>query len=162
MVEDLSYGAGHRVMHIAFAWQNAVRGLRALNGCEHELGGRQRSNYLFAPDCRPSLIFDTSMHTKEFIEEMKQRLLEEKQSLKGELKETEGFPDYGRSEEENATEVADFQARSATSTAASERLDEIDAALARIEDGAYGTSEDGALIPEERLRANPAATTIIA
>lgn len=102
------------------------------------------------------------MHTTEFIEEMKQRLLKEKQNLSGELDETKGFPDYGRSEEENATEVADFQARSASNSAASERLEEIDAALARIEKGTYGSTEDGALISEERLRANPAATTIIA
>ncbi len=111
---------------------------------------------------RPSLIFDISMHTQEFIEEMKQRLLEEKRGLAGEVKETDGFPDYGRSEEENATEVADFQARSASNSAASERLEEINAALERIQQGTYGVTEDGTVIPEERLRANPAATTVIA
>lgn len=111
---------------------------------------------------RPSLIFDTSMHTQEFVEEMKKRLIEENRSLASEVEETEAFPDYGRSEEENATEVADFQARSASNTAASERLEEIDAALKRVTDGTYGITEDGTLIPEDRLRANPAATTVIA
>ncbi len=101
------------------------------------------------------------MHTQAFIEEMKGRLLEEKKALSGELDESTNFPDYGRSEEENATEVADYQALAATSSAASERLVEIDAALERIGKQTYGVTEDGIIIPEDRLRANPAATTVI-
>ncbi len=101
------------------------------------------------------------MHTQEFIEEMKQALLDEKKTLSGEAEESANFPDYGRSEEENATEVADYQALAATNTAATERLAEIDAALERIEKQTYGVTEDGDIIPEGRLRANPAATTII-
>lgn len=101
------------------------------------------------------------MHTQEFINEMKQRLLEERRTLSGEATESEHFPDYGRSEEENATEVADYEALKATNTAVTERMTEIDLALERIEKQAYGVTEDGVVIPEGRLRANPAATTVI-
>lgn len=101
------------------------------------------------------------MHTQAFIEEMKQRLLEERKTLSGEAEESANFPDYGRSEEENATEVADYQALAAANTAVTQRLEEIEAALQRIEKQTYGVTEDGTTIPEDRLRANPAATTVI-
>lgn len=110
-------------------------------------------------------------HSQKFIEEMKQRLLTEKTVLQKELgllaepSAEEGysarFPDYGRSEEDNATEVADYVASAAVTKADEERLREVEAALARIEAGEYGVTNDGQMIPEARLRANPAATTTI-
>ncbi len=99
------------------------------------------------------------MHTQPFIDEMKARLQEELAALKGEV--IEETPDYGRSEEDNATELADFEALSAASSSARLRCEEVEAALARIAAGTYGVTEDGAQIPEDRLRANPAATTVI-
>lgn len=114
------------------------------------------------------------IHSAAFVAEMKQRLLEEKKLLETELSSlatkhtnvpaeefTAKFPDYGRSEEDNATEMADYEATAATTKANEVRLREIEAALQRIEDGRYGVSDDGRLIPEERLRANPAATTLV-
>ncbi len=101
------------------------------------------------------------MHTQDFIQEMKERLMEERRTLSGEAVESSAFPDYGRSEEENATEVADYEALKATNSAVTERITEIDAALERIKKQTYGVTEDGAEIPEGRLRANPAATTVI-
>ena len=101
------------------------------------------------------------MHTQDFINEMKERLTQERRTLSGEAVESSGFPDYGRSEEENATEVADYEALKATNTAVTERLAEIDAALLKIKNKSYGVTEDGVMIPEGRLRANPAATTVI-
>ncbi len=71
------------------------------------------------------------------------------------------YPDYGRNEEDNATEMADFVATAATTEAAEARLKEVGEALERFEAGTYGITSDGELISEERLRANPAATTII-
>lgn len=109
-------------------------------------------------------------HKPEFIAEMKERLIQEKQQLLKELgllTHKEGdeykvdFPEYGRHDEDNATEVADFGAKLATSTVAEERLAEVDAALERIEKGSYGVTSDGEVIPEARLNANPAATTIV-
>jgi RNA polymerase-binding transcription factor DksA len=109
-------------------------------------------------------------HSPEFIAEMKQRLEAEREMLAKELKTvaheqagdfTADFPDYGRNEEDNATEMADFVATAATTEATEARLKEIEAAIERIEAGTYGKTSEGELIPEERLRANPAATTII-
>lgn len=71
------------------------------------------------------------------------------------------LPDYGRSEEDNATEVADYVASLAITKANEKRLAAVEAALARIEAKQYGLTDDGQLIPEARLKANPAATTTI-
>jgi RNA polymerase-binding transcription factor DksA len=101
------------------------------------------------------------MHTPDFINEMKQRLLDERRTLTGEATQSEQFPDYGRSEEENATEVADYEALQAANKAVTERIVEIDLALERIQKNTYGVTEDGVMISEGRLRANPAATTVI-
>lgn len=109
-------------------------------------------------------------HSKAFVTEMKDRLLQEKASLEQELSALANrhgddfqskFPDYGRNEEENATEVADFEATNAATEALEERLEGATAALERIEVGTYGITVDGELIPEDRLRANPSATTVI-
>lgn len=99
------------------------------------------------------------MHTQQFIEEMKKRLEEERAALTGEV--IEDAPDYGRSEEDNATEVADQEALHAASSSATLRLADVEDALARIAAGTYGITQEGELIPEGRLRANPAATTVI-
>ncbi len=110
-------------------------------------------------------------HSPEFTTKMKERLLAEQALLKKELgtlaepSAEEGYvarmPDYGRSEEDNATEVADYVAAAAVTKATEQRLAEVEAALARIEAGKYGVSDDGQLIPEARLKANPAATTLV-
>lgn len=109
-------------------------------------------------------------HSPEFIAEMKQKLESEHEMLLKELKIvankkdgdfTAAFPDYGRNEEDNATEMADFVAATATTEAAEARLKEVGEALERLKAGTYGVTSDGELISEERLQANPAATTII-
>lgn len=110
-------------------------------------------------------------HDENFIAEMKVRLLEEKKMLEEELntlghKNAEGeyiaeFPDYGRDEEDNATEVADYETTRATTKANQERLKEVEAALQKIEAGTYGITSDGQMIPEKRLQANPAASTTV-
>ena len=109
-------------------------------------------------------------HSPEFIAEMKQKLEAERQKLTQELGTvahkhdgdfSANYPDYGRNEEDNASEVADFVATAATTEAGEARLKEVEQALERIEAGTYGTTSDGELIPEDRLRANPAAPTII-
>jgi RNA polymerase-binding transcription factor DksA len=100
-------------------------------------------------------------HIPEFIEEMKEALQRERQQLKGEVQATDDFPEYGRNDEDNATEIADYEVTTATNRTLEERLKNIEEALSRIEAGTYGVTEEGRLISEERLRANPAATTII-
>src|SRR5687767_7391557 len=113
-------------------------------------------------------------HSSEFIAEMKKRLIEERTTLQQDLtslahtKGTPGsenyeanFPEYGRNDEENVTETADFLALQSTTETLEERLKEIEAALQRIEAGTYGITETGELIPEERLQANPAAADVV-
>jgi len=111
----------------------------------------------------------TSSHSAEFIEEMKQRLETELTQLTKNLasharRDHGDFqanpPEYGRSDEENADEVADFIATNATTEAEEIRLKNIEGALARITGGTYGVTSEGELIPEARLRANPAATSL--
>lgn len=111
------------------------------------------------------------MHTPEFIEEMKQKLLQEQGKLQKELKNIAhsdhgdyqaNYPEYGRHPDENAGEMADHEARATTTEAVEARLKEVDAALARINDNKYGISANGSLVSKERLRANPAATGDIA
>lgn len=113
---------------------------------------------------------NTIVHSDQFIQEMKHKLEAEKTQLQKELsslsrKDHEdyqaNFPEYGRNEEENVTEVADFQARFATTETIESRLRDVEKALQRIQEGTYGATEDGEKIPEERLRANPAATTLV-
>lgn len=109
-------------------------------------------------------------HSPEFIAAMKQQLLDEKAKLEKELgleahqdhgNYEANFPDYGRNDEENATEIADYAATAATVEATEARLKEVNEALSRIEAGTYGVTDDGQDIPEDRLRANPAATTLV-
>lgn len=109
-------------------------------------------------------------HCPEFINEMKAKLLAEKMELERDLNLEASmqdgsleakFPDYGRGEEDNATEVSDYVAMSATTQALKDRLNAVKDALMRIESGTYGVTVEGQMIPEDRLRANPSATTII-
>jgi RNA polymerase-binding transcription factor DksA len=102
------------------------------------------------------------MHEENFIEEMKSRLLQEKKRLEAELGVLrEAPPEYGRSDEDNATEVADLEAQSGTQVAIEARQKEVELALEKIERGTYGVTAEGEKIPLERLRANPAATTLV-
>ena len=113
---------------------------------------------------------NTTSHTLEFIEEMRKSLTQEREQLTAELgkraNESEGdfqakYPEYGRNEEENVTEIADYQAIAATTEQSEDRLKEIEEAFERIEENTYGITKDGQFIPEARLRANPAATTLV-
>lgn len=112
----------------------------------------------------------TNQHKPEFIAEMNKVLQKEKKQLENKLNSIahkEGddyqanFPDYGRNDEDNATEIADYQATSSTENTLEQRLHSIQDALKRIDNNTYGVTENGDLIPEDRLQANPAATTII-
>ncbi len=109
-------------------------------------------------------------HSPEFIQEMKQRLMEEQAQLRKDLQRLghkehgdyqADFDEYGRDDEANAMEIADHQAQASTTDTIEERLKEVEEALERIEQGKYGVTDEGELIPENRLRANPAANTLV-
>ncbi|MEK7659651.1 MAG: TraR/DksA C4-type zinc finger protein [Patescibacteria group bacterium] len=75
------------------------------------------------------------------------------------------FPDLNASRAEQsevADEYEEFDNRIGVETSLARRLSDIDAALSRITNGIYGTcAVGGEQISEDRLRANPAATTCI-
>lgn len=100
-------------------------------------------------------------HSPQFIIEMKARLEQEKGQLEHEIDAMAQKPEYGRGDEDNASEVADAGNLTATVDATKGRLESINEALARVAKGTYGLTDDGELIPEARLRANPAATTLV-
>jgi len=109
-------------------------------------------------------------HSAEFIAEMKQRLEAEREQLRSRLKGNAHLdhgnyvgtaPEYERDEEENAMEAADQVAIEEITETEEARLKEVEAALGRLAAGTYGVTPAGDTIPEERLRANPAATTIV-
>jgi len=103
----------------------------------------------------------TKTHSSQFISEMKSLLDAEKGQLEREISHTRDFAEYGRNDEDNATEISDFAASSSTHDALKERLSNVLVALERIKAGSYGLTETGEIIPEDRLRANPAATTTL-
>lgn len=112
----------------------------------------------------------TQGHSPKFIQEMKDKLLLEKKELEAmlgrEANTQQGdfvakFEEYGRNAEENVTEVADYVAKQAAVDAGETRLHEVTKALGHIAEGTYGVTDKGELIPEDRLRANPAAATLV-
>ncbi len=111
--------------------------------------------------------------SKEFIEKMKNILLADKERLQQELakygtRENEGadkealFPDYGNSEEDNALEVADYEANLSIETDLQKSLRDVESSLQRIEKGEYGVCKYcGKLIEEKRLLARPTSSACI-
>jgi RNA polymerase-binding transcription factor DksA len=102
------------------------------------------------------------------------RLEAERASLLAELKSESGatpdesdgktakFPDYGDSDEENASEVADFATNLPVERQFEESLLSVEAALKRLADGTYGNcSHCGKPIDDERLIAMPTAQTCV-
>ena len=111
------------------------------------------------------------------LEELKQRLTDEKQELEkslgkiakpvdkavGDYETT--FDELGSGDDENATEVNEYVDNLGVETTLEKRLQEIIEALGRIEKGNYGFCQNCGNgeqeIDIERLRANPAAKTCI-
>lgn len=114
-----------------------------------------------------------SASSPEFIEKMKNILLADKARLQTELakygtRENEGpnkealFPDYGNSEEDNALEVADYEANLSIETDLQKSLRDVDSALQRVEKGEYGVCKYcGKPIEEKRLLARPTSSACI-
>lgn len=109
---------------------------------------------------------------QEFIKQMKEQLFIEKKKIEDQLKNVSKddkagrfpgdaeakFPDYGSSAEENTDEVITYQENLSTSSNLESYLDEVEAAIERIEQGEYGYCEKCNIgISLDRLKVFPAA-----
>ncbi|PKL72076.1 hypothetical protein CVV26_03085 [Candidatus Kuenenbacteria bacterium HGW-Kuenenbacteria-1] len=107
---------------------------------------------------------------KNFIEKIKKSLLEEKEKLKKKLNEiavknknVKGdyiakFPNLGDEEDENISEVAEFEENIGTENSLEISLQQVNRALEKIEKNKFGICEKcGKEIEERRFLAFPAA-----
>ena len=101
------------------------------------------------------------MHSKEFIEEMKQKLVAQKQKLMDDLSGLHAHTEMGDDVEANSDEVNVDEASQDVIAVMKADLEKIDKALMKIEEGSYGTDDDGKEISEERLKALPWADKAI-
>ena len=113
------------------------------------------------------------MISKELIDRNKQKLLQEQQRLEtllsritsqdqktGEF--TAAFPEFGNKEDENASEVATYEANLAEERDLDQKLRKVKAALERIEAGTYGMCQlGGEEMPVKRLLAVPEAENCV-
>lgn len=95
------------------------------------------------------------MLSKEFIEEMKARLLAEKEMLSTDISGLSLHNEVGDEEDENATEVQLDEVNADVRARMEQDLAKVEIALAKIDAGTYGTDDDGNEISEDRLRAIP-------
>lgn len=110
----------------------------------------------------------TSPLSKTLLEELKSKLLEEKNKLSDEVKLLDGesaevaHPEYGSDEEENAAEVAEYETNLSIEQGLKKSLRDVQGALKRIEEGTYGLCKYcGKAIPEERLKARPTSSSCV-
>lgn len=95
------------------------------------------------------------------VNHFKEMLTKELLTLEAELKVVKTDEDRDRADEtEVADDIEQLEADSAIQSKLQIRLDEVKIALEKIEKGTYGTCEiSGEPIEQDRLEANPAATT---
>lgn len=95
------------------------------------------------------------MVSKEFTVEMKKALLAAKQKLEEDLKGLSAHTELGGDDDSNIQEVEDDEVSRDLIARMKTDLEKIDKALAKVEDGTYGTDNDGKEISEARLKALP-------
>ena len=106
-----------------------------------------------------------SMHNQEFIEKMRERLLEEKERITDELSHLHEHVEIGPGPTDavdydaNAQEVGEDEVNQDIMAQLRADMVLIDKALAKTEDGTYGVTEDGQIIEEARLEVLPWADT---
>lgn len=101
------------------------------------------------------------MLSQEFIAEMKERLMAEQARLQAELKGVAEHTEVGDDLDENATEIQMDEVNQNLSENLTSDLAKIARALEKIDNGSYGTDDDGNEIGEDRLRAIPWADKAI-
>ena len=103
----------------------------------------------------------TFMHSKDFIEEMKQKLLGAKDKLGADLSKLAAHTEMGSDMGENAEEIEVDEVNQDLIATMKSDLEKIDNALAKIDSGNYGVDDEGKEISEDRLRAIPWADKAI-
>jgi len=112
---------------------------------------------------------------KEFLDKMKQRLVDEKERLELELSKfthrnqktneaefATDFQEIGDKEDENASEVATYSDNLSLEEELERGLRDVESALALVEKGVYGICKYcEQLIDERRLEARPTSTSCI-
>ena len=101
------------------------------------------------------------MLSQDFIEEMKAKLLAEKDRLTADFAGLSEHTEIGREFDENAQEVEIDEVNTDMRGRMESDLAKIEKALAKIEAGTFGTAGDGQEISEDRLRAIPWADQAI-
>lgn len=101
------------------------------------------------------------MLSQTFIDEMRAKLLEEKERLSADLAGSPAHTELGEDYDENAQEVELDDVSADVRSRVQSDLEKIDKALSKIDAGSYGTDDEGNEISEERLRALPWADTAI-
>lgn len=101
------------------------------------------------------------MLSKEFIEEMRAKLLAQKELLTADAAGLAEHTELGREFDENAQEVELDDVNADMRNRMNDDLEKIEKALAKIEAGTYGTDDEGNEIAEERLRVIPWADQAI-
>lgn len=101
------------------------------------------------------------MLSQDFIDEMKAKLLAEKDRLEEEMAGLAAHTEIGDSLEDNAEEYPIDSANQDVIARIKGDLSKIEWALHKIEDGTYGTDDEGNEISEERLRVIPWADKAI-
>lgn len=112
--------------------------------------------------------------SNEFIAKIKTALVEEKTNLEHELGKsgsknpanatdvTSAFPNYGDKDDENAAEVADYEANLSLEQTLEKSLRDVDTALSRIQSNQYGICKYCQKpIDERRLLARPTSSSCV-
>ncbi|MDB4939772.1 MAG: hypothetical protein JWO40_197 [Candidatus Doudnabacteria bacterium] len=101
------------------------------------------------------------MHSQEFVQKMKEKLLEEKERLSEELAGLTMHNEVGDDEDENASEYEMDEVSNDIAATIKSDLEKIEAALKKVEQGTYGITDDGQEISEARLEVIPWANGIV-
>ena len=109
--------------------------------------------------------------SQEFIANIKKELEDRKDQILKDLEDIKGkegsnhkvkFPEYGDKSDENAQEIGEYSTNLATNKVLESTLRDIEASLARIEEGTYGVCKYCQKeIGEKRIQARPVASACV-
>ena len=114
-----------------------------------------------------NFLYTTDMHSQEFTQKMKERLLEEKERITDELSQLHEHTEMGPGPTDatdydaNAQEINVDEVSQDIMAQLEEDLVKIDKALVKTEDGTYGMTDSGEQISESRLEVLPWADTTV-